>query len=313
MAEIKENKMVENNNLFRKTAIALPVIAGACWGIAGMFLRIMSDAGFDTPTVIFTRCAMCVLITFIFIAVTDIGQLKVRIRDLPMIAVNGLFGFAFLMLAYNMSVQMVSLSMASVLLCTAPIFVVFISVALFKEKLTFVKVLCMAAAFIGCAMLSGIFEGGGINWNITGILWGIAAAVFNSIYILSAKAVAKAGYSSFTICLYSAMAAVIVLAPFADYHVITEFVRMQPIRGVGFLVIQTLVTSLIPSLAYITAMKYVDVGKSAILEAGAEPVAALLAGIIVYAEIPTLIGSAGMAVTVIALMVLTWEDVKQKK
>ena len=52
-------------------------------------------------------------------------------------------------------------------------------------------------------------------------------------------------------------------------------------------------------------MRHVEAGRVAILQSGAEPTAAFLAGLILYAEMPTAMGLAGMIITVIALMILS--------
>ena len=171
----------------RRLAVLLPILAGAGWGLVGMFVRILDRAGLDNTTIVFSRSVFCTIIMFIFLVITDPKKFRLAPRDFISVIGLTLAGNIFLMLTYNYAVMTVSLSLAAVLLCLAPIFVLIISAALFGEKITKKKVICAIVAFIGCAMLSGLFDSGSIGWNFTGILAGLASALFNGIFIILSK------------------------------------------------------------------------------------------------------------------------------
>ena len=298
--------------------VLLPILAGTCWGLAGVFVRELAKAGLDNPTIVFTRTSVCALLTLLYILIADrrrkpadSGQqdrprslLCMRPRDLPYTAAIAVFGSVLLMIAYNIAAISLSLSLAAILLCTAPAFVLLISAVLFHEKITTKKVFCMIIAFIGCAMLSGVFDEGGLKWSTFGLLMGLAAALCNSIYIIMSKAIATKGYHSFTISFWSALFASILLAFFIDWSALAGYLAADPLGGSVFLLIQSICTSLLPSIAYIIAMRHVEAGRVAILQSGAEPTAAFIVGLILYAEIPTVTGLAGMIIAIIALMIL---------
>lgn len=289
---------------FKRAAVLLPILAGVCWGIAGIFVRILEAEGLDNPTIVFTRTSVGTILLFLYIIFTDRGRLPVKVKDTPILAAISLFGSILLMIAYNYAVMHLSLAMAAILLCLAPVFVLLISSPLLGEKITRKKVVCMILAFAGCAMLSGIFEEGAVAFHGLGILMGLASAVLNALFILLSKLIAGRGYSSFTVTMYTSLFATIMLAPFIDWNALAYFFSSGPFKGTVILITQSVCTSLIPSMAYISAMKYVEASKTAILESGAEPTSAMLAGLIIFAEVPTLIGVCGMVITIIALSVL---------
>ena len=76
-------------------------------------------------------------------------------------------------------------SVATATLCyyMAPVFVILASPFLLKEKLTPGKLLCVLAAVIGVALVSGVGEGG----SITGVLLGLGAAVLYATVVLMNK------------------------------------------------------------------------------------------------------------------------------
>ena len=330
----------------RKTAglfVLLPILSGAGWGVAGVFVRIFSAAGLDNPTIVFTRTAVCALLTFLVILAREHGlgrgrergrgketadradrrapgsgkpgsgksgsgkprsMLRMKLRDIPIVLAISVFGSVVLMVAYNIAVTSLSLSLAAILLCTAPIFVLLISTVLFHERITRKKVLCMILAILGCGMLSGLFSGGGLQWSLFGLLMGAAAALCNAVFIIMSKLIATRGYSSFTVSFYSSLFASLILMFFVDWSALLGYLHENPLQGPLLILIQSICTSLMPSLIYIVAMRHVEAGRVAILQSGAEPTAAFLAGLILYAEVPTATGLAGMVITIIALMIL---------
>lgn len=302
--EQKNRKSVMSHKHTRLIAI-LPIIAGAFWGIVGVFVRILDAEGLDNLTICFSRAAVGALVLIVFVLLTDRKLFHVEIRDLPVIFGMSLSGAVLLMFAYNYALTELTISLAVVLLCTAPVFVLLISSLVFKERISLKKLICMVLAFVGCAMLSGLFEGDApLRWSVFGLLMGLAAAFFNGVYMILSKGIAKKHYSPITISVYSFIFGALMLLPFVSWEQLSGYISAKPLESAAVLLLQSICSSLIPTVAYITAVKYMDAGKAAILESGAEPTAAVIVGIALYSEIPSLIGLAGMIITVGALAVL---------
>ena len=77
-----------------------------------------------------------------------------------------------------------------------------------------------------------------------------------------------------------------------------------------FLTAHALCISVLPYVFITTAQLYADAGFIYILAAGGEPVAAVIFGMVFYGEMPTLLGLAGMAITITALTVLCLRPAK---
>lgn len=82
-------------------------------------------------------------------------------------------------------------SVATATLCyyMAPILVILVSPILFRERLTGKKIVCVAAAFVGIVLVSGVIETGfaGLQ-QMRGILFGLAAAtLYAAVIILNKK------------------------------------------------------------------------------------------------------------------------------
>jgi drug/metabolite transporter (DMT)-like permease len=80
---------------------------------------------------------------------------------------------------------------------------------------------------------------------------------------------------------------------------------------VGIFMLNALIASLLPNLFFNYAFIYLESGVVSILASGAEPTAALVFGILIFSEIPTLPGFIGMVIVVGSIIILT--NSKQEK
>ena len=295
--------------MIKKTALILPVISGALWGSAGIFIRILREAGFDSITVISSKTILAAILLFAGLLIFKRDYLKIKLKDLWLFVGSGIFGIFLLNVGYNAAVEKLTLSLAAVLLSLSPVFVMIFARIVFKEKITVKKIICTGFAVFGCVLVSGIMEGDSAgNMSFAGIILGTSAAVFYALYSIFSKIAMERGYSVFTIVLYSTLIISIVLIPFTDFGTIAGFAKTAPLTNWVFLVIYAIATIILPYMLYTIALKYVDAGKVAILGAGGEPSAAMIFGILIYSEIPSLLSVAGLVITIAALAFICLPD-----
>lgn len=297
--------------MLKKIAVIFPLLAGVCWGGVGIFVRTLDEAHFTNGTIIFARCFIGALALAIYFLIRDRNLFRLKVKDFYVIGIISIFGYLLMNLFYNESVQYLSLSLAAILLCLSSVIVLFWSVIRYGEKLTKTKIICTIAALFGCFLLSGIVESGGLVWSFVGILFGLGTAICNAAYTIYSREATDRGYSASTIIFYSLLIASIFTAPFADLDVITDFVVASPINNSLLLFANAFLTSVFPNIIFTLSLKYVDSGKVAVLAGGAEPTSALLFGLFIYAEIPTLIGAIGTVITIVSLTVLTLSEEKE--
>ena len=288
----------------KRTAALLPVFAGIMWGSAGIFVRTLTGFGMDRITIISTRMIVAVPLLLILLLITDKRRLRIRLKDLWIFAGCGLIGILGLNLFYNESVGVLSLSLAAILLSTAPFFALFFSRLIFHEKITAWKIFCLVMAIAGCILAGGILESGGGKWSSSGIAMGLAAAVFFALYGIFSRFGTNRGYSTFTILFYSMLMICIVLLPATDFSCFGKFIAEAPLANSGFAFIHSLFTSVLPYLLYTISLIYMENGRVAILSGGAEPASAFVFGILFYSEIPTALNLLGLALTIAALTLM---------
>jgi drug/metabolite transporter (DMT)-like permease len=289
----------------KKTILLLPVLAGIMFGAAGVFVRNLTAYGMTNPTIIFLRTSFAALELLLLILLTDKSLLRIRPSDFLLFLVNGLSSMIGLTLCYNIAVNHLTLSLAAILLSTAPIFVIFLAAIIFKEKITKRKIFCMILAILGCILASGLLESNtGLTISLLGLLGGIASAVLYALYSIFPRLSSDKEYHTYTIIFYSVLLAAILMLPFAQFRLIGGFVIEAPIRHIVLLIFHSLCLSVLPYVFITTALTRAEAGLVSIFASGSEPIVALIFGMIFYQEVPSFLAFCGMLVTITALVIL---------
>lgn len=286
----------------------MPIISGAMWGSAGIFVRKLTELGMNSYTVVSVRVVLAVLILAVWLGIYDRNLLKIKLKDLWVFVAGGVVGMFGLNICYNFAISELSLSLAAVLLSLSPVFVLFMAAILFKEKITSKKVICMTIAIAGCVLASGVLESAStMRWSVKGIIVGTIGAFFYGLYGIISKTAMERGYHAFTTTFYCLFMVMLVVIPLTNWKLVTNVVVANPIKMSVFLVIHSLCTSVLPYILYTFSIRYIDAGMASILASG-EPVAAMIFGVIFFSEIPTVLSVVGIVLVIVALALLSMPD-----
>ena len=293
----------------KKIYLILPVLAGIMFGSSGIFVRTLTQNGIDPATLLFLRFSIAIIPILIAILATDMELFKIDLSDIPLFLACSLCIIG-LNLCYNHSMNSVPLSLAAVLLSIAPIYVLVIAYFMFGEKITIKKLICMFLAIFGCVLMTGVLQSNSGSVPLIGILSGIGAGLFWAVYLMASKKSIESGKHTFTILFYSIIFISIALIPFTDFGEISNFISINPVLTKLFLILHSTFSFALPYIFSTLSLNYIDSGVSSILLSGAEPLAALIFGFLIYAEIPTILMFCGFILTIIAMMMLSRDDIK---
>ena len=288
----------------KRIYLILPILAGLMFGSGGIFVRTLTQNGIDSTTLLFLRFSIAIIPILIAILLTDRKLLKIGLRDIPLFLVCALC-IVGLNLCYNEAINSIPLSLAATLLSIAPVFVLIFAYVLFREKITRRKLVCMILASLGCMLMTGVLESDVVQVSPYGIALGIGSGVFWAIYLMASKKSIEQGNHTFTILFYSLIILSVALIPLTDFGQIGNFISMDPALTVLFLIIHSTFSFALPYIFSTISLNYIDSGVSSILLSGAEPFAALMFGLVIYSEIPTLLMFCGFILTIIAMMMLS--------
>ena len=288
----------------KKIYLILPILAGIMFGSSGIFVRTLTQNGIDPTTLLFLRFSIAIIPILLAIFLTDRELFKIDKSDIPLFIACAICIIG-LNLCYNESMNTIPLSLAAVLLSLAPIYVIIIAYIAFGEKITSKKVICMLLAIFGCVLMTGVLENSMMNISVFGIACGIGAGLFWAFYLITSKKSIKNGKHTFTILLYSVIIISIALIPFTDFGQINAFVSINPLLAIVFLIIHSTFSFALPYVFSTLSLNFIDSGTSSIFLSASEPFAALLFGLVIYGEIPTLVMLCGFILTLVSMTILS--------
>ena len=290
----------------KKLAPFLVILAGCCWATLGVFVRHLNEIGLQTMQIVECRALLTVVGMFGVLGIFRRDLLRVKAKDLWCFAGGGIVSVILFNFCYFQTIQRASLSVAAILLYTSPIFVLLLSVPLFGEKLTRKKLLCLAMAFVGCALASGL-TAGGMTLSPQTLLFGLGSGFGYGLYSIFSRFALQRGYHPITITSYIFLFGALGGIPLTDFGEVTAVVG-QP-EHLLYLLIYTLVTTIVPYISYTTGLRYVENGVAAVL-ACIEPVMATIFGIFFFSELPSVTGWLGIALVLTALTILNLQPKK---
>lgn len=288
MAPCSLYEIIRERNM-KKLPFILVLSAGILWGIIGVFVRRLSNLGFASMDIVALRAITTSILLFVFLLVYDRSKLHIRLKDIWCFVGTGILSIVFFNFCYFKAITLTSLSVAAVLLYTAPAIVMLLSAVLFREKITVTKVVALVLTFAGCVLVTGVSTGDALN--VQGILVGLGAGFGYALYSIFSRFALQRGYHSLTISFYTFLFAILGTLPFADYPGMVKICTAD-YTTVGFVVLFGLISTVLPYIAYTRGLQEMDNSKAAII-ASIEPVTATLLGVIAYKEhmsVPEIIG-----------------------
>ncbi len=265
----------------KKIAPIFVLIAGILWGTMGIYVRSLNELYFTTIEIVAVRSVVTALLMAVVLTVYNRRLLKVRLKDLWCFVGTGICSIVFFNYCYFKAITMTSLSVAAVLLYTAPAIVMVLSAILFREKITTVKMLALIATFVGCVFVTGLVGDTGAL-SLQGILVGLGAGLGYALYSIFCKFALQRGYSSLTITFYTFLFACLGALPLANVGMIVN-ACVSDINMLGFYIIFAMVSTVVPYILYTVGLSAMENSKASIV-ASVEPVAATAFGILLFEE-----------------------------
>ncbi|MCY7007809.1 EamA family transporter [Fusobacterium simiae] len=264
----------------KKISYLLIVVAAVLWGSIGLFSKIAGNRGFTPIDICFIRSLFSVIILGIFFSIKDRNIFKLKsIVDLKYFVGTGIISFSLYNWSYIAAIKETSMGVAAILLYTAPSIIMILSVFLFHEKITRIKILVIVITFIGCMMVTGIFEGENIiSWK--GFLYGILSGIGYGLYSIFGK-YALQKYSSVTVVFYTFLMSTFLFCVIGKPIIIIS--KINESQSWIFIVSFALFSAAIPYILYTKGLSKIEASKASII-ANIEPVVAAIIGICVFSE-----------------------------
>ena len=277
------------------------LLSGILWGTISIYTTGLTKVGLDSITITCVRSLLTAIMLGVFLMFYNPKLFKIKSKSIPVFFGMGVISFSLFNICYFKSMQFNSIGTACILLYTAPIFVMIFSALLFKEKLTPIKLLCLALAILGCFLVSGV--GGKIS--TIGILFGLGSGLGYALYsIFSIFALKENNF--FTSIFYAFLLSALCLAPLCNwkqtvYAVSHSAETILLLLGIAFF------TTVLPYILYTSGLRRVPAGEASVI-ACVEPLVANILGIFIFKQIPTITAVFGIASILVAVIILSLQN-----
>jgi len=294
--------------MLKKLSVPLILAAGILWGGMGIFVRALSAYGFTSLQITAIRLISAAILLWIFSGLFNRTGLRVHPADLPWMALLGLASLLAMTMCYFLAIQLTSLSIASILLYTAPAIVLILSAIFFREKLTARKITALILAIAGCVLVSGSSGG---SLTLPGLLAGLGSGLAYALYSIIGKVVLKK-YPSLTVTTYAfSFAALGSLLFCRPVHMLQTAAAGIDLPLIILMISIGLLSAALPYTIYSAALRHVEAGKASIM-ASVEPLVATLCGFLIYKESLTLPQMLGILMILGAIVLLNGKSSRTK-
>jgi drug/metabolite transporter (DMT)-like permease len=270
------------------------IIAAILWSLAGIFAKQIH--GMSAQSIIFYRVGFAFIIFFVALLVS--GKLNIlKLREKK----SYLFLFSILqmatMVSYFISIMNASVSIAVLLLSTAPIYITIFSPWLLKEQIQKRGIIALVLSIVGILL---IVDPGKLDFKLSsiGILAGIASGIFYAFQVMTSKYVSST-YSGHAQAFWSFLVAAIILLPMGAV----------PLEVVSSNLTNLVILSIFPTILavslYFNGLKKVKAQSASILGL-IEPISAVFFAVLILGEqISTLEITGGALILIGAALVTT--------
>ena len=269
-----------NNGFTRAFPILSILLSGILWGIISLFIRPLSAAGLSAMQICFVRLLFAAPIFTVTALAFSPLRMRIRLRDIWIFIGTGVVSVVLFNYFYFYTIIHSEASVAVVLLYTSPIFVMLLSVLLFKERVSPEKIIALAMTFIGCLLVSGVTSGGATLTPLVGLI-GVMSGLFYALYTIFGVFGLRR-YDPLTVTAYTFLFAFVASLPVSDLPTAFSILSATPslwwwCSGIA------IVSTVLPYFFYTWGLKRVEPSRAAILVA-VEPLVASLLGIFAYGE-----------------------------
>lgn len=271
--------------------------AGSLWGIISLFLKPMLNLGFSQIQTVTLRCLVAAAVLGVYMLVKDKSLFRFKLSDIWCFLGTGLVSLMFFSICYFYSMTYNGVCVAVILLYTSPVFVMLLSLPLFKEKITYKKLIAVVLTVAGCVFVSG--AAGGQSIGFVGIVLGICSGLGYALYSIFSRYALQRNYNSMTISFYTFLFCGLGCLPFASP--VSMALSLSP-KAVLYSLGLGVVCCVMPYILYTKGLEYVDNTRASVIVA-VEPVVASLIGVFVYNESVTAVKLLGVALVLSAVVI----------
>ena len=285
-----------------KNSRLMLILSMAIFGTLAPFVRNISVSSGELA--LYRAILAALLILAVFAVTKQRIDFKAIRKELPLLLLSGIaMGFNWILLfeAYKYT----TVAVATLSYYFAPVIVTIVCPFLFRERLTTKQILCFVFSTVGLALVIGVTDLGKGSSDLTGIPFGLGAAVLYATVILLNKFIK--GVAGMQRTFLQFLAAIVVLIP---YVACTSGVTLGGMDGKGWicLLVVGLIHTGLAYILYFSALKDMP-GQEAAILSYVDPLVAVIISVTILGEAMTVTQIIG---GILILGFTLWNEINPK-
>lgn len=281
--------------------IVYTLIAGIAYGFAPIISMIVYQNGGNSYTVVFSRYAMMIPISFIIVRMRGV-TLKIDKEQMIKLLIIALFGSLLSSLTLYMSYQWINPGVSTAIHFTYPIILLLLSRMIYKDKITHSMKVSFILSSLGVVLIAGI---GSVN-SLTGILLSLLSAFTYAFYLLFNDKWKLVDVNNMVFLFYVSLFSTLVML--IAYPLGFDIRFNQPLKNYFLMFIITILTSYVGLIFTKEGIKILG-SKLTSLISTTEPISAILFSAIILGEVISISTIAGTLLIISSIFFL----LKKKK
>ena len=304
--------MAKLNNTHK--GITLAIIGPSLWGIMGIFVRRLGAAGVGSTDISFLRCLLAGAVFFLILWFKHRELLRIDWQGILICTVYGVSSYGVCFVTYNVAVERIPVSVATVLMFISPVWVTLLNWLVFHERPDKLKIFAIVLSFCGAILVADLLHTDPTaRMDPAGIFAGVLNSFGMALQLLIPRYFAGR-YRKDTMLVYGFLGAALVLAFLSDFGRIGAGLAGSDGPAVALCILALgILCTLGANGFYVKATAYLDTTSVSILSA-LEVVVGSIVGFLVFHESMRFSQAVG-AVTILvgALLPNVREKLRRKK
>ena len=200
-----------------RKGIALAIIGPSLWGIMGIFVRRLSAAGVGSTDISFLRCLLAGAVFFLILWFKHRELLRIDWQGILICTVYGVSSYGVCFVTYNVAVERIPVSVATVLMFISPVWVTLLNWLVFHERPDKLKIVAIVLCFCGAVLVADLlYTDPAARMDPAGIFAGVLNSFGMALQLLIPRYFAGR-YQKDTMLVYGFLGAALVLAFLSDF------------------------------------------------------------------------------------------------
>ncbi|UCD98783.1 MAG: EamA family transporter [Chloroflexota bacterium] len=258
------------------------LLAATLWGTLGVFYKFLASS-YELPSleIVFWRALFASMFTFIFLGIWRRDELSFPRREIKLFFAMGVIGIAAFYIVYIIAIRLIGMGVASVLLYSAPLWVMLYGSIFQGEKIEQIEFLALILAIIGIILIGQVYDITQLRISSFGLLAGLGSGLGYAAYILLNKQISKHNYSTWTVNAYGLGIGALILLIFQDANELSKTLTNP--SAMAWLIVLGMIPTLGGGLAFYAGLQRLSAVNASIV-ATFEPVVATTLGWIIFVE-----------------------------